>query len=349
MKKVKLDKIPSVFKNVNLPQEVNVDYHIPAKEGTMVVVQAEENSGKKDVLEFVGGRLGVVLKGDVFAGVLGFRKAPVEFAGVVPKKIKVGDELYLLCEGGIIGEISGIYEAWGKPLKVKILGALVNKKGQPQTLKQFALPKIKDDPRKIPIICFLATRMDSGKTIMACKIAHYFRHHGKKVVAIKPTGVSYQQDPYRLLDNGVEEVFEFTDTGLPSTCNGNVKEVIESTVNLINHAKSSNPDLILMEFGEGIIGEYHVLDLLKYEPISSQFSYVVLAANDLTGILGAKEILHKECKLKIDLVTGPIANSHLGVELIKKYFQLAAESNQHEIHKTIAAIEKKLFSGRGSK
>ena len=349
MKKIKLDKIPSVFKNVNLPEEVWIDSHVPAEEGVMVVVQAEENSGKKDVMEFAGGRLGATVKGDIFAGVLGYRKALVEFAGVVPKEIKVGDELYLLCESGIIGEICGIYEAWGKPMKVRVLGTLVDEKGRPKTLKSYALPKIKPIQKKIPMICFLATRMDSGKTIMACRIAHYFKQHGKKVVAIKPTGVSYQQDPYNLLDNGVESVLEFTDTGLPSTCNGNLKEIIESTLNLINHAKSSNPDLILMEFGEGIIGEYHVLDLLKYKLISSQISYLILAANDLTGVLGAIEILNKECKLKIDLVTGPIANSNLGVELIKKYFQLPAESNQHEIPKTIAAIKKKIFRGRRSK
>src|SRR3989338_5251578 len=101
MKKVKLDKIPSVFKNANLSYEVNIGHRILAEEGIIVVVQAEENSGKKDVLEFVGGRLGLVLKGDIFAGVLGYRKAVVEFAGVVPKKVKVGDELYLICESGV--------------------------------------------------------------------------------------------------------------------------------------------------------------------------------------------------------------------------------------------------------
>ncbi|MDD5416293.1 MAG: hypothetical protein PHE48_04845 [Candidatus Daviesbacteria bacterium] len=345
MKKIKLDKIPSIFKNVDLSDEVWIDNHVTAEEGMMVVIQAEENSGKKDVMEFVGGRLGVTLKGDIFAGVLGYRKALVEFAGVVPGKIKVGDQLYLLCESGLIGDVSGVYEAWGKPMKVKILGALVDEKGCSKTLKSYVLPKIKPIQKNIPMICFVATRMDSGKTTMACKIANYFKQHGKKIIAIKSTGVSYLQDPYKLLDNGVEQVLDFTDMGLPSTCNGNVKEVLESTVNLINHAKSVDPDLILMEFGEGILGEYHVLDILKYKPIRDQFSYVVLAANDLTGILGAKEILKKKCKLEIDMVTGPIANSHLGVQLIEKYFQLDAESNQHEIHKTIASINKKLFSG----
>lgn len=349
MKKIKLDKIPSIFKNVNLSQEVLIDNHIPAKEGTMVVVVAEENSGKKDVLEFIGGRLGTILKGDVFAGVLGYRKALVEFAGEIPKEVKVGDELYLLCESGVIGEISGIYEAWGKPMKVKVLGSIVDEKRKPKTLKSFALPTIELNKQRIPIICILATRMDSGKTTMMSKILYYFKQQGKIVAAIKPTGVSYLQDSYKLMDNGATLVVDVTDMGLPSTCNGNVKQVIKSTLNLINYAKSSNPDLILMEFGEGIIGEYHVLDLLKYKPIKDQISFVVLAANDLPGVLGAKEILNKECKLKIDMVTGPIANSHLGVELIKKYFQLPAESNQHEIHKTIAAIERKISSDRRSK
>lgn len=346
MKKIKLDKIPSVFKNVNLPNEVWMNDQILAEEGAMVVACAQENSDKKDVLEFIGGRLGIVLEGDIFAGVLGYRKAPVEFAGVVPKKIKVGDELHLLCEGGIIGEISGVYEAWGKPMKVKILGAVVDQSGQPLNLSSFALPKIKPNFKKVPVICTLSTRMDSGKTIMACKIAHYFTNQGKIVVAIKATGVSYLQDPYKLLDNGVYQVLDFTDMGLPSTCNGNTKQVIASTMNLINHAKSKNPDLILMEFGEGVIGEYHNIDILSHKPIRDQFSFVILAANDLTGILGAKEILKKKCRLEIDLVTGPIANSQLGVELIKKYFQIEAESNQHEISKTVELISKKIFGGK---
>lgn len=345
MKKIKLDKIPSVFKNVNLSFEVNVGHRIPAREGAMLVVQAEENSGKKDILEFVGGRLGTVIKGDIFAGVLGYRKAPVEFSGIVPRKIKVGDDLHLLCEGGIIGEIRGVYEAWGKPMKVKVLGAVVDNKGQPKLLSNFSLPKIKPNNQKIPIVCFLATRMDSGKTIMACKLAHYFKQQGKKVVAIKPTGVSYMQDPYKLMDNGAELVLDFTDMGLPSTCNGNSRKVIESAENLINHAKLAKPDLILMEFGEGILGEYHVLDILGYKPIRDQFSFVILAANDFTGIFGAQEIL-KNNNIGIDLITGPITNSHLGVELIKKYFKLEAESNLHEIPKTAELINKKVFSGK---
>ena len=37
-------------------------------------------------------------------------------------------------------------------------------------------------------------------------------------------------------------------------------------------------------------------------------------------------------------MTGPIANSEIGIDLIKKNLQLEGESNQHEIPKTINMI-----------
>jgi len=343
MKKIKLDKIPSVFKNVNLPKEVATGHKIEPQEGAMVVAQAGENSGKQDVFEFIGGRLGRLIKNDIFPAVLGYRKAPVEFAGIVPKKVKVGDEFSFLCESGLIGEISGVYEAWGKPMTVKVLGSIVDEKGQQMNLKDYALSDIEPVIKKIPIIVLLATRMDSGKTTMACKIAHAFKQMGKKIAAIKPTGVSFMQDPYKLMDNGVDPVLDFTDMGLPSTCGPDVKRIIKATQSLIDHVKLTNPDLILIEFGEGILGEYHVMDILQTKSIKDQLSFIILAANDFIGIYGAQDILKKKCKLTIDLITGPIANSHLGVELIKKYFKLEAESNQHEIHKTVELINRKIF------
>ena len=142
MKKIKLDKIPSVFKNVNLSEEVAIGNKIESKEGVIVIAQAGENSGKQDAFEFVGGRIGKLIKGDIFPAVLAYRKAPVEFAGIVPKKVKVGDELSFLCEGGLVGEISGVYEAWGKPMKVKILGSIVDEKGRQMNLKDYALQNI---------------------------------------------------------------------------------------------------------------------------------------------------------------------------------------------------------------
>lgn len=336
MKKIKLDKIPYLFKNVSLPHEVFISNNITSVEGSMVVVQALENEGKKDDFDFANGRLGKVVKGDIFPGILGSRKAVVEFAGYIPDQIKVGDELYLVCESGLIGQISGVFENWGKPMKVKVLGGIIDENENQLNLKNYCLPKIKYNNNP-PIIAFIGTRMDCGKTTMACKIALGLKNAGKKIVAIKPTGVAFSQDLYKLKEYGAIQAMDFVDMGLPSTCNGNLKEVVLATENLINTAKSYNPDLILMEFGDSLLGAYHVKDILNYIPIKQQIKFLVLAANDLLGVEGAKTIL-KKYQLKIDLVTGPIANSKIGIDLIKTNFELEGESNQYQIPKTIKMI-----------
>lgn len=331
MKKIKLDKIPYLFKNVNLPYEVCISNKISAVEGSIIVVQALENEGKKDDFDFVNGRLGKVVKGDIFPGVLGFRKAVVEFAGYIPTHVDIGDELYLVCESGLIGQISGVYESWGKPMKVKVLGGIVNKDGNQLNLKKYSLPKIINN-NDIPIIALIGTRMDCGKTTMACKIALNLKKAGKQVNAIKPTGVAFSQDLCKLKDYGSQVVLDFVDMGLPSTCNGSVEKIITAIENLINRAKLSKPDFILMEFGDSILGAYHVNDILHYQNIKKQIKFTILAANDLLGIKGTIDMF------KVDLVTGPIANSEIGVGLIKKNFGLEAESNQHNIPKTINKI-----------
>jgi len=336
MKKIKLDKIPYLFKNVCLPYEVSISDKLAPIEGSIIVAQALENEGKKDDFDFTNGRLGKVVKGDIFPGVLGSRKAVVEFAGYIPTQVKIGDELYLVCESGLIGQISGVYKSWGEPMKVKILGGIIDKNGNQCNLKNYSLPTIKNK-KNIPIISFIGTRMDCGKTTMACKIALGLKNAGKKIVAIKPTGVAFSQDLYKLKEYGSIQVLDFVDMGLPSTCNGNYKKIVSATENLINLAKSYNPDLILMEFGDSLLGAYHVKDVLNYLPIKQQIQFLILAANDLLGVEGAKNILAKY-QLKIDLVTGPIANSEIGVDLIKKNFELEAESNQYKIPKTIKMI-----------
>jgi hypothetical protein len=131
--------------------------------------------------------------------------------------------------------------------------------------------------------------------------------------------------------------------GFPSTCsNGNAKEIVSSALNLINIANKSQPDCVLVEFGDAVLGEYHVADILKNNIFKSQIGAIVLAANDLAGIKGTIDILAK-WGLRVDIITGPIGNSRIGVELIKKHFKTLAESNQHDIPETVNYINNKLF------
>lgn len=340
--KHKINKIPSVFKNITFPNEVTVSSKIAAEEGSVVLVEAGSHEGKFNIIDYANGRLGKLWQWDKIPAVLGFRKAMTEFAGHVPSKISAGDELYLLCESGIVGSISGVFESWGRPMKVKVFGSILDTNHKPMNLKKYKLPTIKKIKKEVPLIVFLGTRMDCGKTTIACKIAHELAALGKKVAGVKLTGVAFTQDMFKLKDAGVDPAYDFVDMGLPSTCNGNPKEIVESALNLVNISKKYKPDCILAEFGDAVLGEYHVADILQNSSFKPQIKIVVLAANDLAGAKGTMDIL-ADWGIKIDLVTGPVTNSKIGIELIHKHFRLNAESNQHDIPKTIELIERKLF------
>ena len=340
--KIKLNKIPSVLKNVPLPKFVDISNQIEPVEGSIIMVEAGQHEGKLNILDFAGGRLGKLWQRDKIPAVLGFRKATTEFAGIVPSEVSAGDELYLLCESGVVGAISGVFEAWGRPMKVKVLGSIVDKKGKPMNLKQFKLKGVNKVKKNIPLVVFLGTRMDSGKTTMACKIGHELTALGKKIAGVKLTGVAFTQDLMKLTDSGVSPVYDFVDMGLPSTCNGDSEGIVKSALDLLSVVKKDKPDCLLVEFGDAVMGEYHVADILQKEEFKSQIKMVILAANDFAGIKGTVDILN-QWDIAVDIITGPIANSRVGVDLIHKYFQIFAESNQHQIPKTLELIKEKLW------
>ena len=56
--KIKFDKIPYILKNVPLAKETAISPIIPALEGTIVAVEAQDHEGKLNVLDFKSGYLG---------------------------------------------------------------------------------------------------------------------------------------------------------------------------------------------------------------------------------------------------------------------------------------------------
>jgi len=337
--KAKLKKIPSILRKVSLPSEIEIGETIDPKEGLAIVVEALDHSGKNNVLEVTTGRLGKLVKGDIVPAVLGKRRALREYAGDIPTKLKPGDELYWLCESGLVGEIQGVNENWGIPMKVKVLGCLL-KDGKSVNIKDTAIPWKKELGKSAPIVAVLATCMDSGKTTLICKVAEYFKNNGLKIAAAKLTGVAFMQDPFKMKDHGIDLVMDFVDAGLPSTC-GDQNAAVAAACGVITEINKSKPDLILVEFGDGIIGEYNVQSIITHPSFKQHIIMTVVAANDLMAAWGAKAKM-EEVGLPIDLLTGQVVNSQTGIAFTEKNFGITAESNQHAISKTIAILEQKL-------
>lgn len=342
--KVKLTKIPSIARRLELPHEVEISDKITPEEGAVIVVEALSDEGKNNVLDFASGRLGRLVEGDVIPGVLGKRRALREYSGNIPTHLQVGDILYLICESGMLSEIKGVSERWGTPMKVRVLGSLVQD-GKHANLKDKAIAWRQTLEASAPVIVVAGTCMDTGKTTMICKLVKHFAGKGLKVAAVKLAGTAFTQDPLKIKDHGANPVMDFADGGLPSTC-GDPEHTLQVALGLLAEVNKSNPDLIIAEFGDAIMGEYNVEYLLRHPELQKHIVASIVAASDIVAAWGTTRIM-AEYGVPLTLITGPVVNNETGVEYLEKQLGVAAESNLHSIPKTARLLEEKLGLAQG--
>ncbi|HTI14957.1 MAG TPA: hypothetical protein VL461_10355 [Dictyobacter sp.] len=338
---IQFTKIPSVMRQLHLPSTAEISEQITPAEGAVIAVQALSDTGKNSLLEYTSGRIGFLVEGDILPVVLGKRRALREYSGDIPAQLAVGDILYYLCESGVVGEISGLNEAWGVPMQVKVLGSVINN-GQQLNIKDYSIERTTTLPSSAPIIGIVGTCMNIGKTTAIVKIIKHFKHKGLKIAGVKLSGVASTQDLDTIADAGASPVLGFMDAGLPSTCN-NADEVVEVAISVIAEANKSNPDVIIAEFGDGILGGYHVGDIIKNQEIQQHINSLIVGAGDFVGAWGAKEIM-QQYGVPVTLITGPVVNNDTGVAFVENTIGVPAESNQHAMPKTLQLIEEKLTS-----
>ncbi len=336
-----LSKITSIVARLHLPAAVIVSENIIPSEGAVIAVEALSDEGKNNDLEFANGRIGHLVQGDIIPAVLGKRRALREYSGDIPKDLAPGDILYLLCESGLVGEIRGLNAAWGVPMQVKVLGSIVDPMtGNQLNIKDAAIARKQSLPESAPIVGVVGTCMNIGKTTTIRKLIKHFKSQGLKVAAAKLTGVASIHDINLIHDAGAHSVLGFHDGGLPSTC-GEASSVIETALGILHELNRSNPDVILVEFGDGILGEYNVEHLLRHPQIQQHIHAFIVGAPDFVAAWGAREIM-RDYGLPITLITGPVCNNDTGTHYVERNLHLPAESNQHAMPKTIRLVEESL-------
>ena len=336
-----LTKIPSALRKLDLSPVVEISEHIIPEEGAVVLVEALTDSGKNNLLEYTSGRIGFLVEGDVIPAVLGKRRALREYSGDIPSRLAPGDILYFLCESGVVGEIKGINEQWGLPMQMRVLGSVVAN-GKQLNTKDVAIPRRQTLEKSAPIIGVVGTCMNIGKTTAICKLIKHFKLQGLKIAGVKLSGVASTQDLDKISDAGASPVLGFMDAGLPSTCN-NTTEVVEVALGILHELNQSQPDVIIAEFGDGILGEYNVGEIIRNPQIQQHICAFLVAAPDFVAAWGAKEIM-RQYGVQITLITGPAANNDTGVHYVEKHLNIPAESNLHAMPKTISLVESNLLS-----
>jgi hypothetical protein len=319
---VVIDKIGSVTRPIAPGRTVNVTPEIRvALVGDMVVVRALSESVTYGNLELTSGRLAKINSGDVLLGVLGERRALKGFVGHVPNTVGAGDRLHLLNMGGVIGECKGHHSSLSDAIEVEVVGTACDELGIVLNIGDGALPPADSLRVNVPIVAVAGSCMNSGKTVAAVEIVRQAVNSGLRVAAAKLTGVACLRDTLNMEDHGAFATASFLDCGLPSTVG--VEDLAPFSKGILNHLAALDPDLIVVELGDGIVGGYGVDTILRDAEVRTSIDSLVFCASDYVGVIGGVAVL-KGYGLSIDVIAGSVTDSQMGEDFVADRLGLLA-------------------------
>lgn len=328
MKTIVVDKVASVAQHNDLTAEIRLSPEMTCEEGILIAVKVLNNKSRYNQLELTSGRMATVTMGDIVVGALGHRNALRGYSGHLPKQLVVGDRVQLLNIGGVIGICDSANPDVGAPFECEVLGTVLEfpylgeRIGVPARAGATALDKAALlNTNGVPVVALAGTCMDSGKTAAACAIVGRLRHLGYEVAACKATGVSLRRDVLAMEDAGASESMIFSDFGVMTTTAENGPAL---TRTLLTALAEHSPDVIVLELGDGLLGDYGVAAILADPDIRDAMTAVVLCANDPVSAWGGTKILRDEYAIEPALVTGPATDNDVGIQQIATRTSLTA-------------------------
>ena len=84
----------------------------------------------------------------------------------------------------------------------------------------------------------------------------------------------------------------------------------------LNYFTASQPDAIIVEFGDGILGRYGVMPILMDKQIQKNVRLHIGCARDPVGAIKLAEDCAK-IGLPLDIMSGPVTDNEVGKEIIK--------------------------------
>lgn len=328
MRNVFVDKIASVAQHSDLSHDLRLSADIPCEEGVLIAVRVLNNKTRYNQLELTSGRMATVNQGDIVVGALGHRKALLGYSGHLPEKLEIGETIQILNIGGVLGICDSANPEVGSPFDCEVLGTVLHfpylgeRIGVPARVGERELDENAVlDTRGVPVIALAGTCMDSGKTAAACAIVSRLRHRGLKIAACKATGVSLRRDILAMEDAGAADTMIFSDLGIVTTTPDNGPALTRA---LLSSLAELQPDVIVIELGDGLLGAYGVEAILAEREIRDVFTAVILCANDPVAAWGGTRILREQFNIDPAVVTGPATDNAVGVDQIKQRLSLPA-------------------------
>lgn len=322
-----LDKVTSSTRHAGITRNVTIGYEITARPGYVLAVKVLSDKVTYDHVEIVTGRFVKVRRDDILAVTLGSRSASQGFAGVVPETVRAGDTLQILNMGGVCGACTAFHPKLGKPFDVEVLGTVLTypsmeaRVGVPAHILSGPIEAAIRLSGHAPVIYISGTSMNSGKTTAACEIIRELVRFGLAVAACKLTGVSLMRDTLTMTDAGAVAAFDFTDAGAPVT---DATDAPTISMGIIDKLIRENPDVIVAELGDGLLGQYGVAEILEEKQLMSLAAAHVLCAADPVGAYGAARLFKERFSQSISVISGPVTDNEVGRKQIREILDLPA-------------------------
>jgi len=330
MKHLVVDKVASVATGTNLGREIRVSADIPCEEGVLVAVRVRNNKSSYNQIELTSGRMAQLKAGDVLVGALGHRHALFGYSGHLPGNVAPGDVLNILNLGGVLGICDSVNPDRGQPFECDVLGGVLHfpylgeRIGRPARVGVTPLdPAPELRTHGVPVVALAGTCMDSGKTAAACALIGRFVHHGLRVAAFKATGVALRRDVLAMEDAGARNTGIFTDFGVVATTERNAPALTRA---LLTQLAAGQPDVIVFELGDGLLGAYGVQAILGDTEIRDALSSVVLCANDPVAAWGGVTLLRDRYGIEPAAVTGRATDNTVGSDMIRDQLDVPAHN-----------------------
>lgn len=342
---VRLDRVASSTRNARLSRDVVVGPDVIAREGYVLAVRVLEDKATYNVVEDVSGRMVPLRAGDVLAGTLGARNALRGYAGVVPEAIAPGDTIHVLNLGGVLGRCTSANPEVGPPLACEVLGAVLafpdlgDRIGRCAHILDGAVPPAERLATGVPVVYVAGTCMNAGKTVAAVELVRGLGRGGRRVAAAKLTGVALMRDALAMTDAGAVAALTFNDAGFASTRPG---ATVATARGLLNRLAEWDPDVVVAELGDGILGEYGVGDLLAAPDLAAIGAARIVCAADPVGAWGAAAILEERYGLSITAVAGPVTDNEVGSAFVRSRLGVAAHNARTDAAALVATVERAL-------
>ncbi len=325
---INADIIASSSASVPLKHTAKIAPNIVAEEGYIVAVKTLDVKDRYNQIETSDGVIIPYGRDQIVIGALGERQALRGYSGIVPRSIKKGDILHILNMGGIIGSCQSPHPDYGPAMRVEVLGAVMVADNDDESgiykhacIQDFAIDWEYNLAESVPLIAVTGTCMHVGKTMAATMIVRQLSDKGYKVAAAKLTGASLMRDTREMKENGAIASAHFGMAGLVSTTG---KNILPMAKGLIKYLNGYEPDAIVMEFGDGIIGAYGVDSLLMDKEVMQFIRTHVVAAQDFMGCWSADHFFRKRYTSAISIITGPVTDNLVGVQFIQNTLGIRA-------------------------